>query len=100
MILAYGVVQPFYYLHVVPLRSLPCAVLIFFPIVSELKYGFKGYRNLRVLTIDWCLLMGDSYDSPNLLVSDLPASLVVLNLDGGRGDRCFANYPSSVSKNL
>ncbi|CAF9938624.1 hypothetical protein IMSHALPRED_001027 [Imshaugia aleurites] len=42
--------------------------------------SFRSYCNLRVLTIDYGLLMGNKYYETNKIVSLLPSSLEVLNL--------------------
>lgn len=44
--------------------------------------SFRSYQNLRVLTIDYRLLMGEHYQARNKIVTLLPASIETLNLHG------------------
>lgn len=49
---------------------------------DRMECSFRSYCSLRVLTIDYGLLMGDKYDTTNKIVTVLPASLEILNLHG------------------
>ena len=49
---------------------------------ERMECSFKSYRNLRVLNIDYGLLMGDKFRTTNKIVTGLPASLEILNLYG------------------
>ncbi|KAL9072309.1 MAG: hypothetical protein Q9161_003628 [Pseudevernia consocians] len=46
----------------------------------KMECSFKSYSNLRVLTIDYGLLMADKFQATNKIVTLLPASLEILNL--------------------
>ena len=67
--------------------------------------SFRSYCNLRVLTIDYGLLMGNKYNETNRIVSLLPSSLEVLNLHECRVDdlswfRDFVNWVIRVKSRL
>lgn len=47
-----------------------------------MECSFKSHRNLRVLTIDYALLMGDKFHATDKMVNLLPKSLEILNLYG------------------